>query len=728
MRRVRITVAICTHLGDERIGAALDSLASQTLAPSEFEILVVQNGPPCRTPEVVDAWARRHPHLLVRLLECVRPGAGHARNVALGAARGEFVTHLDDDDVVTSTYLEALLEASGPGLVAVAPIGDVERRADGTVGEADYDNYQARAVIPRLGRILDVGGALAPFGMNAGKLIETARARLRAYDEELRSGEDFVYWAQQYALEPFRWSLVSPGSGGAYLRVVRPGSLSRQSDGYDFGVTQRLDCLQRLQEIAPGDHRLDRVISYLSEGQASHINRFLLNHPDRHGDVLSDARARGLSERMPWSFVNDALPRTLAVLYAFPPFVDTSGLVAAKRLSVWAEPFDVVCQDMSNIRGADPGALRIAREFQGHRRLVPGDAASHWWAEVRRFTEHTLEAVREHDERHDPYLRLYSRAMSVQSHIAAAVVRARNPQIRWTAEFSDPLLKDSDGADREPVMRGDWLSEELRGVMAGAGFEELPEVVRFYEVAELVAYALADEIIFTNDHQRDFMLGYCRDPALAARARAVSRVEHHPVLSPRHYEMAQSSYSLADGVVNIGYFGVFYATRGLDDVVAAVGRLRLEERAKVRLHVFTRDPVELAVDSIRQGVADVVVARPYEPFLEFLNLSTRFQVLLVNDATTKEHHPVNPYLPSKLADYVGSGAEIWSVIEPGSVLAQQQTAYSSQIGDVPGTLAQLRRMIERHVGAGAAAGAGGLQGAVGPAAPATSVGGGGRDV
>ena len=70
------------------------------------------------------------------------------------------------------------------------------------------------------------------------------------------------------------------------------------------------------------------------------------------------------------------------------------------------------------------------------------------------------------------------------------------------------------------------------------------------------------------------------------------------------------------------------------------------------------------------------------PVLEFLNLTTQFDVLVVNDAATTAHHEVNPYLPSKVADYRGSGTPVWAICEPGSVLATLDFEHRSDLGDV----------------------------------------------
>jgi len=75
---------------------------------------------------------------------------------------------------------------------------------------------------------------------------------------------------------------------------------------------------------------------------------------------------------------------------------------------------------------------------------------------------------------------------------------------------------------------------------------------------------------------------------------------------------------------------------------------------------------------------------PYVGFLEFLSLSRRFDWLIINDASTSSTHSRNPFLPSKFADYRGSGSRIWGLIEPGSPLSELPLDARSVIGDVDG--------------------------------------------
>ena len=114
---------------------------------------------------------------------------------------------------------------------------------------------------------------------------------------------------------------------------------------------------------------------------------------------------------------------------------------------------------------------------------------------------------------------------------------------------------------------------------------------------------------------------------------------------------------------------------------------------RCELHIFTPRPKRTRRRLQEFGLRGRVRVRPAVDYLESLRLTRMVDVLLVNDANTRESYPCNPYLPSKWSDYVGSGTDIWAVVEEGSVLSGMNVKYRSVLGDVDGALGQLRRMI-----------------------------------
>lgn len=686
-----VTVVLATYRGDTRIRTCLDSLAAQTLDPDSFEILVVQNGPPCGTPDVVASFRAAHPRLRVRLVELTQAGVGHARNVGLRAARGTYVTHVDDDDRVSPNYLSGLLAHADEGVVPSALVRTVAHGVPDQVDPtASLDNYATRSLMPFAGRTVTCDQLPAALSYNAGKLLRTSVARLARYDESLASGEDFIYWLTLLTLHPFRLRVVEVDDDAVYCQTIRESSIGRQGLSYEFMVGQRLDCLAALEKIDQSEPVPARVARRMRRGQVRWINEYLALRPEDHARVVADVRRRGLRQ-MPWRLVNKNLGRDLAIAYCFPPYLDTSGLVAARRLRERGVVTDVISNDISRFRTVDRESLRVAAEVVDRAEVLEATPSFGHWTSITEFSQQALETVDRWEAEKGQYRSVYSRSMAVASHFAAALVKIRRPEIEWVAEFSDPLKFHPDGSERSSPMPPNWLSAVLEDELASRG-HVLP-ASGVFAFAELMTYALADRLLFTNQRQLDLMLDYCPDPGLRARALDIAEVRHHPTLPEDFYSIKTATYELDESVVNIAYFGVFYITRGLEEVMEGIRRLRFEDRERIRLHVFTSRAEQLRLDVARAAMSDVVVVSPLVPFLDFLALTTRFDVLLVKDAEAVPYFGTNPYLPSKVSDYRGSGTPVWAISEAGSVLDGLDSEHRSRLGDAAGAQSVIEGLV-----------------------------------
>jgi glycosyltransferase involved in cell wall biosynthesis len=687
-RTLAVTVVIPTYRGAGRIGACLRSLAAQSLARDAFEVVVVQNGPADHTPAVIAEVRAIHTDLNVRTIRVSEPGAGRARNVGLRAARGEYVTFVDDDDAVSREYLEALLAQSAAGVVGLGYLTSI-----GAPGQAPDFNTGASLAQLRTKGVVPARRLTSALGYTAAKMVSTELARSVLFDPDLRSGEDVVFWAQVLAKSGFKFGVSPVQSHAVYYRAVRANSVSRQALTYDFNVTQRLDVLERLNQISAATTSLDvaEAVRRLTGGQLGFIGRFVRESPERYGELLDELQRRKLT--IPLEGIKKGAARELAILYVALPYNDTSSLVAARRIRAGGALVDVISSDMSALRDYDHSAEAIWSEFVDQAYETDSKPSTAHWPGITDFCWKGMAQIEDWEAAKGSYRRVYSRAMWPASHVLAALYKIRNPDVHWVAEFSDPLSHDIKGEVRRSNGQSDpLLMAEFRDALVARGITP-PEDDNMYVWVEKLAYALADEMLFTNEHQRAYMLGYLKDPQLVARAAEHSEIAPHPTLPERFYHLSPSTYALNPSVVNIGYFGVFYATRGLSEVVEGLRTVSPASRARLRLHVFTPKPEELAKEAAAAGIADVVVANPYVSYLEFLNLTTKFDALLVNDTRTADTHNVNPYLPSKISDYAGSGRAIWGVVESGSSLSQQRLDYVSTLGDADGARDVLERLV-----------------------------------
>lgn len=113
-----ISAVVCTRNRAHLLDGCLGSLTAQSLAPEEFEVLVIDNGSIDRTAAVLDHWCERFAN--VRYEREGVPGLSRARNAGIASAHGDVVAFIDDDARATESWLASLLDAyrSRPGLAA----------------------------------------------------------------------------------------------------------------------------------------------------------------------------------------------------------------------------------------------------------------------------------------------------------------------------------------------------------------------------------------------------------------------------------------------------------------------------------------------------------------------------------------------------------------------------------------------------------------------------------
>ena len=97
-----VTVVMATRNRAAQLGAAIGSVRAQR--HERWELIVVDDGSNDGTPQILaDVKDRR-----VRVLRVDHLGVCAARNVALATATGDFVTYLDDDNIMHPGWLQAV--------------------------------------------------------------------------------------------------------------------------------------------------------------------------------------------------------------------------------------------------------------------------------------------------------------------------------------------------------------------------------------------------------------------------------------------------------------------------------------------------------------------------------------------------------------------------------------------------------------------------------------------
>lgn len=576
---------------------------------------------------------------------------------ALRKARGSAVIYLPAGTLVSPTFVDEMLSTVQRNAYTV-PIGDKEPPA---------------LTADKVGCALRVAGISIPIEI----------ARKTASDCAGFFGADLILRVAAIVDTPLavQFSTASQPIVPATEVNVEPS----------VGAFSWLATLRLIDSLGRKSGRVSAPIGQIARSISSNVGRHVARDLGIRNAVLDAVDAHPI-QSFSYNMMNAECSQDLVISYAFPPYLDTSGFVMARKLADRPDAYDVVTQDMSSHRVVDERSSAMVRRDVGLRMLIGGRAALGSWDHIERFCTRGMTQIEEREAALGEYRSLYSRSMWPASTVLAAWYKVRHPHTPWTAELSDPLTVRPNGETRENPIPSNEILEEIKAAVLALGRPGWSGEY-FFEAVEWMVYALADKVVFTNDNQREFMISAWPNSELATRAREISVVEHHPVPKPALYQLGTIEVELPANKVTIAYFGNFYEVRGVEDILDPFAELTFEERSRVSLMIFTKD-VAGANEAVAEHLAaDCVTLSASLPYFDFLALTTRVDWLVLADAHRPATFSNNPYLPSKLADYRGSGTQIWGMVDEGSTLSREPLDATSPLGDSGAGAEVIRRQI-----------------------------------
>ncbi len=366
----------------------------------------------------------------------------------------------------------------------------------------------------------------------------------------------------------------------------------------------------------------------------------------------------------------------LYISLLFPPADYVSGITVFKRIVQEDKPVDVL---QSNFKSKNFERLNEhVDDYINNRIVVDMDCKVDRADCIFKFITEGLDAI------NNDYKRIYSRSWLMANHFLASEYKFLNPHVFWTAEFSDPLIYDLNNNpkeydemiidDEEYVIKINKQIKRLNEI-EGTDFQLVDNNTSAYFIAEYLVYLFADKIIFTNENQAEVMINQfpvdVNDIVLKKM-----EIRMHPTLPDEFYTIVNSDLDLDENCINLAYFGNdYYSKRHFESLFYSVEALNHKFKDKLKVYLF------ISNDNLLKKLIpsdSFIVKKPLE-YLDYLNATTKFDVLIVNDVITYDNYEINPYLPSKLSDYLGSGRDIWALYENGSSLSRFDLKYKSEI-------------------------------------------------
>ena len=103
----KISIIIPVYNVERYLPRCLDSVLAQTFA--DFELLLIDDGSPDRSPAICDQYAAKDPR--IQVFHKPNGGVSSARNLGIDHAQGSFIAFIDADDYIEPNFLEEMLNA-----------------------------------------------------------------------------------------------------------------------------------------------------------------------------------------------------------------------------------------------------------------------------------------------------------------------------------------------------------------------------------------------------------------------------------------------------------------------------------------------------------------------------------------------------------------------------------------------------------------------------------------
>jgi glycosyltransferase involved in cell wall biosynthesis len=214
MSDTRLTISVITpcYNGGRFLHATIESVLRQTYLP--IEMIIVDDGSTVDSAAFAESFGAP-----VRLIRQQNQGESVARNVAIEAARGDYLQFLDADDLLAKDAIEQKVKAIGDlrGAVAISRIAFFEKDPTQPIGHTELspDSFFPHIIRTNFG---------APHAwLVPRELVKNAGG----FDASLRWFEDWELWCRVALLEP---KLIAIPHIGALYRQHPHSQLATTKD------------------------------------------------------------------------------------------------------------------------------------------------------------------------------------------------------------------------------------------------------------------------------------------------------------------------------------------------------------------------------------------------------------------------------------------------------------------------------------------------------------------
>lgn len=189
---MKISVILPSFKPGDYLWDCLISLNNQTISHKDFEVLLILNGDKEPFFNKIETFISKFMiDIKVNLYHTSVTGVSNARNIGIDNAQGEYICFIDDDDFVSTYYLEDLLSVADPNTIALSNVSAFIDGKEAT-SSVSYSKSILFRKLQNKGRFHYIN-ASKYFSGPCMKLISKNIIGNRRFDVRFHNGEDSLF-------------------------------------------------------------------------------------------------------------------------------------------------------------------------------------------------------------------------------------------------------------------------------------------------------------------------------------------------------------------------------------------------------------------------------------------------------------------------------------------------------------------------------------------------------
>ncbi|MEZ4846835.1 MAG: glycosyltransferase [Bdellovibrionota bacterium] len=247
---IQTTVVIPTYQRIDLLQLTLDSLAKQTIDPSTFEVIAIDDASPNGEHKQQVITSQTYPFQFKYMIQ-TKGGPAKARNLGVQHASGSIIIFMDDDAVADPEWIERMIKSlersSHAGVGGITKNYKIETLSEKLL---NHVGHLISPVDPNTGEIIflvtvnaafykkdlhDVGGFDENFKLPSGEDMDLG-FRIRKAGKTLGLSEGLVYHHQRDSLRSMFRNWYNYGRGLYRCQLKHKESLSKLDSYSDTGL------------------------------------------------------------------------------------------------------------------------------------------------------------------------------------------------------------------------------------------------------------------------------------------------------------------------------------------------------------------------------------------------------------------------------------------------------------------------------------------------------------